>query len=215
MIKNCFVMHKTLDDKTYLSRVIARSSRSNLNLKTEIASSSRQSGLLAMTAFGEFNNPEYKNIYIQVLDTRHEGQVFYSDAQERRRGFVALVMITVIGAAALLIAMSSSLLGIGALSEVYTAERGNEAFYAADGCVEEALRRLRLNAGYTGAGEIITFPQLSASCTVTVTNLGSSGRRIIATGFGANGMYQRSIQMEITLSAQNVITVTSWQETML
>lgn len=129
------------------------------------------------------------------------------------RGFAALIVITVIGAAALLIAISSSLLGIGALNEVYIAERGHEAFYAADGCVEEALRRLRLNASYTGG--TITFPQLSASCTVTVTDLGFGARRIVATGSGGSGMYQKSIQTEITLSSQNVITVTSWRETAL
>ena len=142
----------------------------------------------------------HRDIYTKVGHVVREGEYApYFEVKARREGFAALVIISVIGAAALLIAISSSLLGIGALNEVYIAERGNEAFYAADGCIEEALRRLRLNAAYTGIGETITFPQLSASCTVTVTDLGSGARRIIAIGLAGNGMYQRGIQMEITL----------------
>ena len=155
----------------------------------------------------------YKNLHAQFFCITKRGWAYCREVGVNQKGFSALI-ITVIGAAALFIAVSSSLLGIGALNEVYTAERGYEAFYVADGCTEEALRRLRLNASYTGVGETITFPQLSASCTVTVTDLGSGGRRIVATGRAANGMYERSIQMEITLSG-NIITVTSWQETVL
>ncbi|KKU48575.1 hypothetical protein A3H10_03600 [Candidatus Uhrbacteria bacterium RIFCSPLOWO2_12_FULL_46_10] len=127
-------------------------------------------------------------------------------------GFSALLTVLIIGVVALTMATSASLLGLGELELGYTYQKGGEAFSVADGCLEEAMRRLRLDAGYTGSP---SFPVVNGSCTISVVDLGGNQRRL--TILGQSGSYYKKIQAVITVVAQipgslNIVTINSWEE---
>ncbi len=128
---------------------------------------------------------------------------------KRTNGVAALVVVVVIGAAALLMGLTSAALGLGELESGYTAQKSSEAFGIADGCLEETYRHIRLDTGYGVGAGTINLTVDNGSCTIVVTDLGSGQRRIVATG--STGDYHKKIQAEITLSG-NVITINSWQE---
>jgi hypothetical protein len=132
-----------------------------------------------------------------------------NNKKHKQSGFAALFVIAVIGAAGLLMAYTASILGLGELEMGYAAQKGSEAFFIADGCMEETYRRIRLNTNYgVGAGTInLTVP--NGSCAIDVTDLGGNQRRIDI--LGTTGDYNRTIRSEITLTG-NVITVDLWEE---
>src|SRR3989338_7442802 len=101
---------------------------------------------------------------------------------EHPAGFSALLTVLIIGVVALTMATSASLLGLGELELGYTYQKSGEAFSVADGCMEEAMRRLRLNANYGVGAGVITLTVASNSCTITVEDIGSNQRRITVTG---------------------------------
>ncbi len=119
-------------------------------------------------------------------------------------GIAALLTIVIVGAAALIIAYSSSILGLGELEMSITDKKGDEAFYLADGCAEEALRKLKLDSNYTG--ETLNIGE--NSCIITVNNLGGS-LDIESTGTIEN--YSKKIKINLNISGGN-ITINSWEE---
>ena len=124
-------------------------------------------------------------------------------------GFAALLTIVIIGAAALLMARNASLLGLGELDLGYTSQKGEEAFSVADGCMEEALRRLRINTTYPGG----TLSVSNGSCTITVAGI-DPNRTVTVTGTvaGTNTTYNKKIEVTLTISSGNVLTILTWQE---
>lgn len=124
-------------------------------------------------------------------------------------GFVALLTIVILGAATLLVAYTAALLGLGELDLGNTSQKGEEAFSVADGCMEEALRRLRINTSYSG-GTINTSS--SSSCSITASGI-DPNRAITVTGTvtGTPITYNKKIEVTLTLIG-NVITVNSWAE---
>lgn len=124
-------------------------------------------------------------------------------------GIAALFTIVVIGSAVLLMSYASIMRGIGELDMGFTAQRGGESFALADGCVEEALRRLRLNPGITS----ISLSSVSGTCTAAITSSGNQ-RSIIATAI-VDGAYYKRIQVTLTLSGNVITSIDSWQEVSL
>ncbi|MBD3311545.1 MAG: hypothetical protein GF349_03545 [Candidatus Magasanikbacteria bacterium] len=120
------------------------------------------------------------------------------------RGVAALLTIVIVGAAALIMAYSTSVLGLGELEMGYSSQKGDQALLLADGCIEEALNRLRLDAGYTGSNLYLG----DGSCIIGVSGVGGS-RVIFATG--TVDIYTKVIRVEATLSGSNV-DVTTWEE---
>lgn len=131
---------------------------------------------------------------------------------QHKSGFVALLTVVIIGAAALTLAYGAAMLGLGELEAGYAEQRGQEAFVATDGCMEESLRRLRLDLAYSGSN--FSFTGGNPTCTVSVIDLGGGQRRITGTGSVNAGSdnYRKTIQMIVTIGAGNRITVNSWQE---
>ncbi len=127
-----------------------------------------------------------------------------------KKGFVALVAIVVVAAAAFLMAYSASTLGIGELDLGYTAQKGKEAQTLADGCVAEALQRIKLDTNYQ-EGEIFTN---NGSCTIEVSGAGAS--RSVEVEAVVEGKFHRHVSVELVLSAAEYpqITVTNWSEGM-
>ena len=124
-------------------------------------------------------------------------------------GVAALLTIIIVAAATLIMAYSASLLGLGEIDLGYTSQKGAEAFSVADGCMEETLRRIRLDTSYgTGIGTI-NLSVSNGSCIINVVDLEGDRRRITITG--TSGDCNRKIEVELILS-DNVITIDSWTE---
>lgn len=125
-------------------------------------------------------------------------------AHLNNKGAAALFTVIIVSATVLIMAYSASVLGLGELELGYTSQRGAETFHLADGCMEEAMRRLRLDTNYTTS----TLNLDSGSCIITVSGAGSN-RTIVVNSTVEN--YNKKIQSDVTLNG-NVITVDSWEE---
>ena len=135
-----------------------------------------------------------------------------------KAGFAALLAIVVIGAAALIMAYNASLLGLGELESGYTSQQGSEAFSLAEGCMDEALRRLRIAPGLTG-----TFTPLVAgggSCSFTITGVtptivveatGCTAAVCPATSGYSKKVRASGIAIDIA-GGINAITIGKWEE---
>lgn len=135
---------------------------------------------------------------------------YFSARAKSEKGIAAVLTIVIIAAATLIMASSASLLGLGELDLGYTSQKGGEAFALADGCMEEVLWRINLDLTYgVGAGQI-NLSLSNGSCIINITDLGANRRRI--TILGASGSYNKKIEAEITISAQNVPIIDSWAE---
>ena len=121
-----------------------------------------------------------------------------------KAGIAALFTVIVIGSAALLMAYGAVMLGIGELEVGYTSSRGGEAFALADGCIDEALERLRVNGSYSGG--ILTLP--NGKCDILVTPSGI--QRTITVTSTINNTYYKKLQAVVTVGS--AITIDSWLE---
>lgn len=102
----------------------------------------------------------------------------------------------------MIMAVSASFLSMGELDLGYTTQKGAEAFALTDGCMEETLRHLRINAGYGGG----TLNFGTKSCIVTIA---PSGLNKIVNVIGTLGNYNKEIEANLTLTG-NIITINSW-----
>jgi len=132
------------------------------------------------------------------------------DNLNHKSAVAALLTIIIVSAAALIMAYSASILGLGELDLGYTSQKGTEALSVADGCTEEVLRRIRLNTDYgVGLGDI-SLTVSNGSCIIQVSDLGGNQRRISVVGT-INNEYYKKIQVDLTLT-NNVINIDSWEE---
>lgn len=122
--------------------------------------------------------------------------------KKEKKGATALLTVLIVGAAALVMAVSASYLGLGELDLGFTSQKGAETFAIADGCMEEAYRHLRIDTNYTGD----TLSLGAGSCIISITTSGSD-RNITVTA--TLGEYTKILVSNITLSGNN-ITVNSW-----
>ncbi len=119
-------------------------------------------------------------------------------------GIAALLVVVIVSAVTLIMSYGSLFLGLGEVEMSYINDRGKEAFFIADGCMEEALQRIKMDINYSGGSLNLG----SGSCTINISGAGS-GRTIVV--IGSMGKYNKKIQSDITLSG-NVITIDSWKE---
>ena len=120
------------------------------------------------------------------------------------KGMVALLTVIIIGAATLIMALSSSLLGLGELSLGYTASKSSVVMAMTDGCLEEALYQIKLNSSYTGGTLVLD----EGSC---IINIVPTGDNRIVTVTGTIGNYHKKIEVNLTLSGEQII-INSWKE---
>jgi hypothetical protein len=125
------------------------------------------------------------------------------------KGAAALLTVIIVSAAVLVMAYSASVLGLGELDMGYTSQRGAESFSIADGCMEEALRRIKINSSsYSGSSLSLG----GGSCIISVSGAGSNRTITVSSTISSNGnTYGKKIQSGITLSG-DTITVSSWNE---
>jgi hypothetical protein len=120
------------------------------------------------------------------------------------KGIIALLTIIIIGFTTLTMALSSSFIGLGELNSGFTNIKGNKAMVLTEGCLEEALNKLRLNSGYSG--ESLVFKK--GSCIISVSS-NLNDRTILVEGQLEN--YYKKIEVDLTLN-NNQININSWEE---
>lgn len=123
------------------------------------------------------------------------------------RGFIALTSLLVISAAALAVAVSISLLGIGEAKSSLDFKKGQETLKIAEGCVEEALLRLRDNAGYSGGSLNVG----DGSCTINISGTDSNWVIDVSAEITGPPDYVRSLQITVKRTG-NSINILTWQE---
>lgn len=121
-----------------------------------------------------------------------------------QKGAALLLMVVVVGASALLMAIGASRLGMGELEMGYISQKADETLYLADGCADEALLRLRKNAGYSGGALSLE----SGSCMINVAANGND--RTITVG-ATSGQFNKKIRVNATINGTTII-INSWTE---
>ncbi len=118
-----------------------------------------------------------------------------------QKGYVALVALLIVAAAALTIGIAVSLRGIEEIQISYSASQAAKAKSLANTCLEEGLERLRNNwASYSGS-----LPIEESSCIIDIVINGSNAT---LTAVGTVDVYTQKIQ----IGADNNLNIISWQE---
>ncbi len=120
-------------------------------------------------------------------------------------GFAALVVVVIVGAAVLVIALSTALLGVRELEIATTIDRGVLAKTFTDGCLDTALLALRLNPAPVNSD----FTDSVGRCIITMSDIGGGKLQVIARGIvGGNS---RSLIATVTPApADHSITVNNY-----
>lgn len=117
--------------------------------------------------------------------------------QKTKFGFAALVVVVVVGAAALVIALSTAWLGLRELEIATTADRGFLTKAFTDGCLDAALLALRFNP----APVSFDFTDGVGRCIMTVSDEGGDVRRIAVRGIV--GENEQFLEARIIVSPSN------------
>ena len=107
-------------------------------------------------------------------------------------GFAALVVVVIVGAAVLVIALSTALLGVRELEIATTIDRGVLAKTFTDGCLDTALLALRLNPAPVNSD----FTDSVGRCIITMSDEGGGVR--LVTVRGIVGENNRSLVAMVT-----------------
>jgi hypothetical protein len=123
---------------------------------------------------------------------------------DNEEGVVAMLVVVIICAVALLMSVGAARLGLGEMESGFVAQKSDQTLNAGEGCMEEALERLRKDSSYTG-GNLNIY---EGSCIITVVANGAA--RTITTSVTA-GEYNKKIQVSATLGGAAII-INSWSE---
>lgn len=126
--------------------------------------------------------------------------------RNNENGYVALLSVLIVGAAATAIALTLLLTGTDSQKSSLVTQRSMQARSLATACAEEALQQMHDDTAFTGT-DTLNIGQ--GSCTYTVTNTGGTNRIIDASG--TVGDVVRKIQVYATIETLS-ISITSWQE---
>lgn len=121
-------------------------------------------------------------------------------------GYVALMAVLVVGAAATAIGLTLLATAIDQGRAALVTQQSVQARDLADACGEEALQQIYASGSFTGTNSL---SQGQGGCNYTVTNTGGNNRTIDATG--TVGIVVRKIKIYVTITATS-ISITSWQE---
>ncbi|MEI6326749.1 MAG: hypothetical protein WCO78_01360 [Candidatus Roizmanbacteria bacterium] len=124
----------------------------------------------------------------------------YSNFQ---KGFIALTSVLIVSVVVLSITITVIYLSIGQGQSALATYKGEEQLTFVEGCMEDALLKIKANAGYSGGS--ITRPE--GTCTITVSQ---AVNVYTVTATGITTLYKRTIQT-IATRGSNII-ITSWKE---
>ena len=120
-----------------------------------------------------------------------------------QKGFIALTSVLVISVVVLSITLTIVYLSIGQGQSSLALSKGEDQLAFAEGCMEDALLKVRANSSYAGGS--ITRPE--GTCAITVSQVGNV---YTITSAGITTAYKRTIQAVATRGSS--IVITSWKE---
>ncbi len=118
-------------------------------------------------------------------------------------GYVVIAILLILAAVILSIVITVAQLGVGEGQASLALSKGEEALNRTESCMEDALLKIRADAGY--AGGTVIHPE--GTCSITVTTVGPV-YTVTASTTGTS--YTRTIQAVVNRSAS--MTITSWRE---
>jgi hypothetical protein len=121
-------------------------------------------------------------------------------------GYIALITVLVVGAAAAAIALALLLGGTDSQRSTLIEQQSAQARSLANACAEEAMQQIHDNIAYAGSNTL-TLGQ--GGCTYSVTMQTGITRSITVSGTVGNVV--RKIQAYATIGSTS-ISITSWQE---
>lgn len=121
-------------------------------------------------------------------------------------GYIALLSVIMVGAMAVVVAVTFLSVGINWSQTSFDLERSKQTTVLAHACAEEALQQIRSSTPYTGSGNLNLG---QGSCTYTVSSGGGQNRTIDVSA--TVGPMTRKIQITIT-AITPLIVISSWQE---
>jgi len=122
------------------------------------------------------------------------------------KGYATLITLLVVAAVGVTIAISLTLLGIGASKSSFAIEQSNQSKALSNACLESALQEIRNSTPFAGSA---TINLGQGTCTYTVTNTGGTNRNIIASS--TVGRVVRKVEVNIDQINPD-INIISWQE---
>lgn len=130
-------------------------------------------------------------------------QSFHRSAPQPQ-GYVAIAVVLLLSVIILGVMVTVAQLGIGEEQSSLALSKGEDSLHFVEGCMEDALLKLRASSGYTGGS--ITRPE--GTCTVTISNVGTI-YTVTATTTATN--YRRTVRAVVNRGV-TAITITSWNE---
>jgi hypothetical protein len=124
----------------------------------------------------------------------------------RQSGYVALLAVLVVGAAATAIAIALLASGTDIQRSTLIEQQSKQAHALSVACAQEALQLLHDNIAFSGVN---TLPLGQGSCTYTVTVTAPTIRSIAVTATVGNVV--KKVQVYATIGTSS-ISITSWQE---
>lgn len=126
---------------------------------------------------------------------------------QANEGFIALISVLIISAVTVAIVLSIPLLGITESRSALGFKKGQEVLKIAEGCVEEALLRLRDKANYSGGSLNVG----DGSCTISISGTGSDRTVDITATLSVPPDYVKKLQITAKRIG-NSINIVTWQE---
>jgi hypothetical protein len=121
-------------------------------------------------------------------------------------GYIALISVLIVGAAATAIALTLLTTGSDASRSALVIQQSVQARQLADGCAEEALQKIHDSTSYTGTSSLTLG---AGTCTYTIASTGTSTRTIATTGTISSVVRKSMVYVTINSSS---LSITSWQE---
>jgi hypothetical protein len=118
-------------------------------------------------------------------------------------GYIAISILLILTAVLLGIMVTVAQLGIGEGQVSLALSKGEDTLHFAEGCMEDALLKIRSNVSY--AGGTITRPE--GTCSITVSTAGST---YTVTSTTTATSYRRTVQAVAIRGA--TVSLTSWKE---
>lgn len=118
-------------------------------------------------------------------------------------GYIAISIVLILTAITLGIMITVAQLGIGEGQVAWTLSKGEAALDFSEGCMEDALLKLRSDGSYSGG--TITRPE--GTCSITISN---SGYTYTVTATSMTTDYKRTVQAVTNRSSSLILT--SWKE---
>jgi|APSaa5957512622_1039677.scaffolds.fasta_scaffold114371_2 hypothetical protein len=126
----------------------------------------------------------------------------------KNQGYIAFSSLLVISAVVLAVSVSVALQGVTESQASLTYKKGQESMMAANGCIEEALIRLRDSVNYTGG----SLGLGNSNCVIALTGTGADRTIVVTSTITDPPDYVKHLEATVK-RAGNSVNVISWLET--